>query len=59
MSNSLHKKRIFGMCLKNKQKVDPFYSNENITHLKKAIRDLKEGKGVEHELIEKNYKNKN
>ena len=32
--------------------VDPFYAEENMKHLKKAIKDLEEGKGVEHELIE-------
>lgn len=32
--------------------VDPFYSEENMIHLKKAIKDLEKGKGVEHELIE-------
>ena len=32
--------------------VDPFYSEENMKHLKKAINDLEDGKGVEHELIE-------
>ena len=31
--------------------IDPFYSEENITHLKNALRDLDEGKGIEHELI--------
>lgn len=31
---------------------DPFYSAENIAHLKKAINNLNAGKGVEHELIE-------
>lgn len=35
-----------------KIKVDPFYSEENMTHLRKAVKDLKNGKGVEHELIE-------
>lgn len=32
--------------------VDPFYSEENLTHLKQAKKDLDEGKGVEHETIE-------
>ena len=32
--------------------VDPFYSEENMIHLKKAIKDLENGKGFEHELIE-------
>ena len=34
--------------------VDPFYSESNITHLKKVIDDIESGKAVltEHELIE-------
>ena len=32
--------------------IDPFYSEENMKYLKKAIKDLDEGKGVEHDLIE-------
>lgn len=34
--------------------VDPFYSNENINYLKKAINDIKDGKTTlkEHDLIE-------
>lgn len=31
---------------------DPFYSPENMERLKKAIEDLKAGKGKVHELIE-------
>lgn len=31
---------------------DPFYSEENQRHLKKAITDLEAGKGKPHELIE-------
>lgn len=31
---------------------DPFYSEENQRHLKKAILDLEAGKGQVHELIE-------
>lgn len=31
---------------------DPFYSEKNINFLKEAIKDLNEGKGVEHDLIE-------
>lgn len=31
---------------------DPFYSAENIKHLKTAIDNLNNGKGIEHELIE-------
>lgn len=30
---------------------DPFYSEENMIHLKKAISNLNNGKGVSHELI--------
>lgn len=32
--------------------IDPFYSKENMMHLNKAIKDLENGKGVEHEIIE-------
>ncbi len=32
--------------------VDPFYSISNIEHLKRGIKALNEGKGVEHEIIE-------
>mgnify|MGYP002626214346 FL=1 len=31
---------------------DPFYSKTNQAHLMKAIQQLKEGRGVAHELIE-------
>lgn len=31
---------------------DPFYSEENMTHLKKSISNLNNGKGTEHELME-------
>ena len=31
---------------------DPFYSEENMKHLKKAMQDLEDGKGIEHEIIE-------
>lgn len=31
---------------------DPFYSEKNMERLKKAIADLKEGNGKEHEIIE-------
>lgn len=31
---------------------DPFYSESNLKHLRRAIADLNAGKGVEHELIE-------
>lgn len=29
-----------------------FYSKENMLHLRKSIKDLEEGKGVEHSLID-------
>lgn len=32
--------------------VDPFYSENNIDYLKRAIKALNAGEGVEHELIE-------
>jgi len=32
--------------------LDPFYSEANMKVLKKSIKQLEEGKGVEHELIE-------
>lgn len=31
---------------------NPFYSAENMAHLKKSIENLNDGKGIEHELIE-------
>ena len=31
---------------------DPFYSEENMKRLKKAIADLEKGRGTEHEIIE-------
>ena len=31
---------------------DPFYSKENMQRLRKAIAELEEGKGTEHEIIE-------
>ena len=31
---------------------DPFYSESNISHLKRGIAALNAGEGVEHELIE-------
>jgi DNA-damage-inducible protein J len=31
---------------------DPFYSESNMNILKKSIKQLEDGKGVEHELIE-------
>lgn len=32
--------------------IDPFYSESNLQHLKRGAQAMKEGKGVEHELIE-------
>ena len=32
--------------------IDPFYSEQNQARIKKAIENLNNGKGVEHELIE-------
>ena len=34
------------------QSVDPFYSESNRRSLKKSIKELREGKGKAHELIE-------
>lgn len=31
---------------------DPFYSEANMRHLRQAVKELNEGKGVEHEIIE-------
>lgn len=31
---------------------DPFYSQQNIEYLKKSLKELREGKGKSHELIE-------
>lgn len=31
---------------------DPFYSEENMKRLKKAIADLEKGKGTQHEIVE-------
>ena len=31
---------------------DPFYSEENMAHLRRAIDQLNAGRGVEHELLE-------
>ena len=33
-------------------KLDPFYTSENIKRLEESIKQLKKGKGTEHELIE-------
>lgn len=32
--------------------LDPFYSKENMMHLKKSVKNLDDGKGIEHDLIE-------
>ena len=32
--------------------VDPFYSESNMAHLRRAVTDLNNGLGTEHELIE-------
>lgn len=32
--------------------IDPFYSDENMKHLKKSINNLESGNGKEHDLIE-------
>ena len=34
------------------RQIDPFYSAANQAHLEKSIRQLKEGRGTAHELIE-------
>ena len=34
---------------------DPFYNEQNVKRLKKAIKDLDEGKGKIHEIIEEDY----
>lgn len=34
---------------------DPFYSDKNIERLTKAIADLNNGKGTEHEIMEVEY----
>lgn len=33
-------------------KADPFFSRENMERLEKSIRQLEDGKGTEHELVE-------
>ena len=35
--------------------IDPFYSESNMNVLMESIKQLEEGKGVEHELIEAEY----
>ena len=32
--------------------VDPFYSESNLSHLRRGVEALNSGKGVEHELVE-------
>lgn len=34
------------------QNPDPFYSETNMVHVKKAVQELRAGKGTAHELIE-------
>ena len=34
--------------------IDPFFSETNMTYVKKSVQELKEGKGTAHELIEVN-----
>ncbi len=36
---------------KDSTSVDPFYSDNNQRHLKKAIKQLEDGGGKEHEII--------
>lgn len=49
---------VFAKATVRQQKIpfeisaDPFYSDENMARLKKAVDDLNEGKGTKHELIE-------
>ena len=49
---------MFARATVNKQRipfpieVDPFYGKVNMEHLKRAIQQLEDGNGVEHELIE-------
>ena len=31
---------------------DPFYSENNLSHLRRGIKALNDGKGIEHDLIE-------
>ena len=33
-------------------RTDPFYSADNMARLEKSVRQLRDGKGTEHELIE-------
>lgn len=34
------------------QNPDPFFSETNMSHVKKSVQELREGKGTVHELIE-------
>lgn len=34
------------------QTTDPFFSESNVAYVKKSVKELREGKGVTHELIE-------
>ena len=34
------------------QTIDPFFSEENISYVKKSVKELKAGKGTAHELVE-------
>ena len=36
------------------QTTDPFFSESNMTYVKKSVQELKDGKGTAHELIEVN-----
>ena len=45
----LREKHIPSMIMKNS---DPFYSPENQAYVLKSVRELREGKGHAHELIE-------
>ena len=49
---------IFAKTVVREQKIpfiieaDPFYSEENLKHLKKSIENLENGKGTKHEIVE-------
>ncbi len=34
------------------QPIDPFFSESNMAYVKKSVKELREGKGTAHELIE-------
>ena len=36
------------------QPIDPFFSESNMAYVKKSVKELREGKGTVHELIEEN-----